>query len=130
MESYQRTRSKPRYCKKADHLYSGSSYASESQDNDGYCPGDSQQYNSDSSSNDTAGREMNRRYERRGEQFWKEVDNEAERERREDKEEFGGYGFCQGNHQEIEDRPFSREGGVEEGGQCLPVPSFQRSQQN
>ena len=44
----------------------------------------------------------------RGEQFRKEVDDEAERERREDEEEFGGCGFCQGNHQEM----------VEEGGQC------------
>ena len=117
MESYQRMRSKLHYCKKGDHLYlySGSSYASESQDDDGYCPGDSQQYNSDSSSDGTAGRERNRRYEFRGEQFRKEVDDEAERERREDEEEFGGYGFCQGNHQEIEDRPFSREGGVKRG---------------
>ena len=112
MARYQRTRSKPRYYKKADHSYSGSSYALESQDVDGYCPGDSQQYNSDSSSDDTTGREiMDRQYERRGEQFQKEVDKEAERVNREDDEEFDGYNFNQGNHEENQDLPFSREGG-------------------
>ena len=118
MEGYQRTRSKPHYSKLLDPSYSGSSYASESGDVGGYCSGDSQQYNSGSSSDDTAGREMDRQYKRRGEQLRKEVDDEAERERREDEEEFGGYGFNQGNNQEKEDRPFSREGGFEEGGQC------------
>ena len=106
MESNQRAKRKPLSKRRKTGWLE--SYSSESQDDDGYCPGDSQQYNSDSSSDDTAGREMNRRYERRGEQFRKEVDDEAERERREDEEEFGGCGFCQGNHQEM----------VEEGGQC------------
>ena len=103
MEGYQRTRSKPRYHKKADQSYSENSYASEPEDVGGYCSGDSQQYNSGSSSDDTAGRELDRRYKRRGEQLRKEVDDEAERGRREDEEEFGGYGFNQGNNQEKEE---------------------------
>ena len=90
------------------------SYSSESQDDDGYCSGDDQHYSSD----DTIGREMDRRYEHRGEQFRRELDEEAERENREIDKEYDGYNFNQSNHQENQDLPFNREGVVEEGGQC------------
>lgn len=61
---------------------------------------------------------MDRRYEHRGEQFRRELDEEAERENREIDKEYDGYNFNQSNHQENQDLPFNREGVVEEGGQC------------
>ena len=94
MERDQRARRKPHFSKKMVRSDSGSGYTSDSSVDDGYRSGDNQQYNSDGSAGSDS---MDRRYKLRGEQWRKEVDEEAERGNREDEEEFDGYNFNQGN---------------------------------